>query len=356
MEFLESKRRAHAVARLLESHVAFESPAACLAAADAIVADAPQLFAPDASAGASSTTAPEFAPTLSFHALRKSRTTLQDFSKFYFPLRGLAQSDFFRWLPLLVFVEASIYALDGANEELAARGVVDGGGESAVETALRGVLGAQGVLDARVQAELANGARYWELERRLCAAMAAGDKVTVEQVHECSELKSFDYRLLDALLAQLAARDREAGAAADDAEEEAALRRFLRVDELLIDIMDDLFDYEGDVAKNSFNVLRGYAHAHGADAPRRLASRISSLEREHAELLAALPRTRRAAYSRSRRDEIKRSGADRWLFPRLIFPADEARFRADVERLRQRRQRGGARAEAAEEVANLARS
>ena len=41
-------------------------------------------------------------------------------------------------------------------------------------------------------------------------------------------------------------------------------------------------------------------------------------------------RTRRAAYSRSRRDEIKRSGADRWLFPRLILPADEARFRADV--------------------------
>ena len=120
MEFLESKRRAHAVARALEAHCAFESPAACLAAADAIVADSPQLFAPVA--GASSTTPPEFAPTLSFHALRKSRTTLQDFSKFYFPLRGLAQSDFFRWLPLLVFVEASIYALDGANEELAARG------------------------------------------------------------------------------------------------------------------------------------------------------------------------------------------------------------------------------------------
>ena len=327
MEFLESKRRAHAVARALEAHVPFESPAACLAAADAIVADSPQLFAPVAGAGR--TTPPKFAPTISFHALRKSRTTLQDFSKFYFPLRGLAQSDFFRWLPLLVFVEASIYALDGANEELAARGVVDGGGESAVETALRGVLKTQGVLDARVQAELANGARYWELERRLCAAMAAGDKVTVEEVHECSELKSFDYRLLDALLAQLAARDREAGAAADDAEEEAALRRFLRVDELLIDIMDDLFDYEGDVAKNSFNVLRGYAHAHGADAPRRLVSRISLLEREHAELLAALPRKARAAYSRNRRDEMKKTGADRWIFPRLILPADEPRFREE---------------------------
>ena len=92
--------------------------------------------------------------------------------------------------------------------------------------------------------------------------------------------------------------------------------------------MDDLFDYEGDVAKNSFNVLRGYAHAHGADAPRRLASRISPLEREHAELLAALPRVR-AAHSRSRRDEIKRSGADRWLFPRLTYPPTR-RFRADV--------------------------
>jgi hypothetical protein len=36
-----------------------------------------------------------------------------------------------------------------------------------------------------------------------------------------------------------------------------ALLAFLRVDELLVDIGDDLTDYEDDVADNSFNVYRG---------------------------------------------------------------------------------------------------
>ena len=48
------------------------------------------------------------APVVSFDSLRRARTTLDDFSKFYLPLHGLAQVDFFRWLPQLTFVEAAI--------------------------------------------------------------------------------------------------------------------------------------------------------------------------------------------------------------------------------------------------------
>ena len=33
------------------------------------------------------------------------------------------------------------------------------------------------------------------------------------------------------------------------------------MDEVLTDVADDLFDYEKDVAQNSFNVLRGAVHA-----------------------------------------------------------------------------------------------
>lgn len=36
-----------------------------------------------------------------------------------------------------------------------------------------------------------------------------------------------------------------------------ALLEFMRVDEMLIDIGDDLTDYEEDVAHNSFNIFRG---------------------------------------------------------------------------------------------------
>lgn len=38
---------------------------------------------------------------------------------------------------------------------------------------------------------------------------------------------------------------------------DAALLEFMRVDEMLIDIGDDLTDYEEDVVANSFNIFRG---------------------------------------------------------------------------------------------------
>ena len=46
------------------------------------------------------------APVVSFDSLRRARTTLDDFSKFYLPLHGLAQVDFFRWLPQLSTADA----------------------------------------------------------------------------------------------------------------------------------------------------------------------------------------------------------------------------------------------------------
>ena len=41
------------------------------------------------------------------------------------------------------------------------------------------------------------------------------------------------------------------------------LRR-CRASETLVDIADDLYDYEEDVLKNSFNCFRMYVHMHGA--------------------------------------------------------------------------------------------
>lgn len=45
---------------------------------------------------------------VSFAALRRARTTLEDFSQFYMPLHGLPQNAFFRWLPQLVFIEVRV--------------------------------------------------------------------------------------------------------------------------------------------------------------------------------------------------------------------------------------------------------
>ena len=78
------------------------------------------------------------------------------------------------------------------------------------------------------------------------------------------------------------------------------------MDEVLTDVADDLFDYEKDVAQNSFNVLRGAVHAFGEEAPLRLAAEIGRLAREHEAALQALPEGQRAAYCRCRADAMAR--------------------------------------------------
>ena len=110
---------------------------------------------------------------------------------------------------------------------------------------LRDALAARGVLDERVSAELDAGQRYWALERRICAALGRGAVPDAADVAACHEAKSFDYRALHCVLHRLLR------APYDD-----QLLAFLRLDELLVDIGDDLTDYEDDVCANSFNIYR----------------------------------------------------------------------------------------------------
>ena len=68
--------------------------------------------------------------------------------------------------------------------------------------------------------ELRAGDEYWRFERQLCAAMAACAPVILDDVYACSRLKSFDYRVLHALLCEMAHLE-----ATDE------LLAFLRIDE-----------------------------------------------------------------------------------------------------------------------------
>ena len=138
-----------------------------------------------------------------------------------------------------------------------------------------------------------------------------------------------DYRVLHALLCQLSGR------AASE-----SLLRFLRVDEMLTDIADDLYDYEKDCGKNSFNVLRGCVAAQrkddpsrilGHEAPLELATKIGELEKEHEVLLQSLAAPQREAYVESRRHAMSK-GAHKWTFPRVVLPHDEHVLRMSMAR------------------------
>eukprot|EP00983_Pelagomonas_calceolata_P082002 1155782-Pelagomonas_calceolata.AAC.1 len=109
-----------------------------------------------------------------------------------------------------------------------------------------------------------------------------------------------------------------------------SLLQFLRVDELLVDIGDDLTDYEDDVEHNSFNIFRCYAHLFGADAPRMLVQRISNLEQLHAQLLAELPIHLQAHWLARHKEASAEGGScdgagSSWEFPSIIY--DETAFR-----------------------------
>ena len=88
------------------------------------------------------------------------------------------------------------------------------------------------------------GKLYWQQEREICSKLAAASNqqgseaaLTLKEVHAASESKSFDYRLLNHLLYSLRGE-----------QPDPALLQFLFLDEHLVDIGDDLHDYE--VASN----------------------------------------------------------------------------------------------------------
>lgn len=258
------------------------------------------------------------APVVSFKALERARGTLEDFARTYFPLHGLDTFAFMRFLPALCFVEAAIYEADEKNESLVASGGVCSEDMFASSlTPVLGVLEARGWLSESVLVHMRSGQTYWALERSICSAILAGGPVSESQVLRAHELKSFDYRLLNSLLYALR------GVAPDQ-----HVMDFLFVDELLTDIADDLFDYEDDVLRGSFNILRCFVYLHGANAEGRLAARISELEAQHHVLLSKLDESSRRAFEERMAEVFSRPGTRSWQIPPLII--DEAAYRADV--------------------------
>lgn len=129
-------------------------------------------------------------PTVSFHSLKRARTTIEDFVKTYFLFHGLEAGDFFQYMPILLFVEATIYQMDEENEQLALAGGFADGGDNRNdivilqgEQVLREVLDSEGLLSEGVLRELENGRKYWRAERRLCSSVREGLPIAEEEVH-----------------------------------------------------------------------------------------------------------------------------------------------------------------------------
>ncbi|CAH8281991.1 unnamed protein product [Eruca vesicaria subsp. sativa] len=269
-------------------------------------------------------------------AMKRANSTLEDFSRSYFMFHQLEIGEpqsIFRYLPVLSFTESFIYQMDALNEKIVSESQIicsshGWNAESRVlfETdplkPLGDVLEREGLWTHRIQQEFNSGKEYWALERKLCHALSNKNKISVEDVMRAIHLKSFDYRVLNLLLYKLR------GVEVNELHME-----FLSVSEFLVEVADDLFDYEEDVIENSFNVLRMFVGMFGpSNAPTELAKRISEAEEKYEEIMKTLDPHLSSNYKRRCEEATKEGGKvsgpslGTWNIPAVI--SDEDAYRA----------------------------
>lgn len=270
-------------------------------------------------------------------AMQRANSTLEDFCRSYFMFHGMDVNKpevIFKYLPVLSFTESYIYQLDSWNEKMVnvqrSTGLDEKSSEDVFIKAFESdpfqpltlLLEHHGVLTERIREGLRLGEEYWALERKLCTALRQEVEISIDNVMRAIHLKSFDYRVLNLLLYQLR------GEQVNDLHME-----FLSVSEFLVEISDDLFDYEEDVLENNFNVLRMFASIYGTSAaPTVLAKCIAEAEEKYENLSKALNPELSVNYRRRCEEATKEGGKvsghplGSWTIPPLIV--DEEHYRS----------------------------
>ncbi|KAM0862012.1 hypothetical protein ACQ4PT_045524 [Festuca glaucescens] len=279
-------------------------------------------------------------PMIGFDAMTRANSTLEDFCRSYFIFHGLdidKPQAVFKFLPFLSFTESYIYQLDASNEDSLLlvpdnypSAVLERKKIASTEASLSDMLDpldnllqCQGLMTDQLRNELKSGIQYWSLERKLCQALSRNDKISIEDVMKAIHLKSFDYRVLNLMMYQLT------GQQVNELHME-----FLSVSEFLVEISDDLYDYEDDVINNTFNILRMFTAIYGPlDAPKMLAKSIGEAEEKYESFSKKLDPSLSGSYWR-RCEEATREGGKisshtygTWNIPPLI--RDEESFRRD---------------------------
>ncbi|THU52654.1 hypothetical protein C4D60_Mb10t06210 [Musa balbisiana] len=271
-------------------------------------------------------------PMIGLDAMKRANSTLEDFCRSYFMFHGLDASkprEIFKYLPILSFTESYIYQLDTLNEkalhlsskvatlpttelnnlthlcnDVTYHNVRNNTNEFCSADPLIRLLQCEGLLSERIRKELNSGIEYWALERKLCHALSGKKKILMEDIMKAIHLKSFDYRVLNLLLYQL--RDQEVN---------ELHMEFLSVSEFLVEIADDLYDYE--------------VRFHSPDC----AKCITEAEEKYEHLIRTLDPELSSSYRRRCEEATREGGATSghafgtWNVPPVI--GDEESFRME---------------------------
>ncbi|XP_031492564.1 uncharacterized protein LOC116259085 isoform X2 [Nymphaea colorata] len=285
----------------------------------------------------------EFA-VIGLDAMRRANSTVEDFVRSYFMFHGMDANNpgtVFRFLPILYFTESYIYQLDNINEIISNQSSRVSSKEVKLSSQwkvsrlmelfetdpfrpLCRVLEQHGLMTERISKELGFGVEYWALERHLCNSLTLKKNILCQDVMRAIHLKSFDYRILSFLLYKLRGQ-----------EVNESHMEFLSVSEFLVEVADDLFDYEDDIVGNNFNILRMLTRVYGAAvAPSILAKCIADAEERYETLLKKLDPDLATNYQKRCEDATKEGGRTfgpslgTWNIPRVI--SDEESFRRNI--------------------------
>eukprot|EP00250_Pteridium_aquilinum_P011074 c19824_g1_i1 orf=90-974(+) len=188
--------------------------------------------------------------SITLKGLDRANSTLEDFCRSYFMfhnLSGESVCDVFKHFPVLAFVESFIYQIDEQRESLLLLsnrplsqhghpGVTSEGfvnNEDRCFKFLHETLASRNLWTIRIEEELKTGLEYWNLEQSLCSSLLGEEEISLSDVMRAIKLKSFDYRVLNLLLYELTHQPVN-----------ETHMDFLSASELLVEISDDLFDYE----------------------------------------------------------------------------------------------------------------
>ncbi|KAK1588809.1 hypothetical protein Q3G72_027310 [Acer saccharum] len=281
-------------------------------------------------------------------SMQRANSTLEDFCRSYFMFHGMDANSpqaIFKYLPVLSFTESYIYQLDRLNEKILnmpTDGIIVS--ERRFEEFNRSqvaklmdmfksdpfrpllyLLERDGLMTERIREEFRCGSEYWTLERKLCCQLMSKKEISIEDVMRAIQLKSFDYRVLNLLLYQLRQEK------VNDLHME-----FLSISEFLVEISDDLFDYEDDVLENNFNIFRMFIGIYGPSvAPAMLAKCITEAEEKYNSLLKSLDPQLSLDYKRRCEEATKEGGTisgnhplGAWSIPPVIV--NEESFRSNL--------------------------
>ena len=167
--------------------------------------------------------------------------------------------------------------------------------------------------------------RYWRLERELVAAWSAPpargalaglrEDALLFAAQRASALKSFDYEVLSLLVLELSGR----GDRFD------ALAPLLAACFHLVEIEDDLRDYDADVASGAFNLFSAFVRRRGRHAEVALRAWIARAEARYRAALGALD-ARDLAFHVDRNEAQGGAGpamaprTGRWVVPAVVRP------------------------------------